>query len=140
MKKTFICILAIASIFSFNAKAQISFTEEAKALGALSGLGLYCESAKHGTFEMLSYAIIKAKAPSTESENAALKIYAESKAETYIMKKRGQLDSCSEVLDRFDNQDIFNSTLYRDGTIKMPDGNTYTPKIKYDVNQVLMKK
>ena len=140
MKKYFIYALTLSCFFSFNANAQISFTEEAKALGALSGLGLYCESAKHETFEMLAFAVLKAKAPSAKSEKAALKIYSESKAETYIMKKRGRMDSCSEVLNRFDNQEIFNSTLYRDGTIKMSDGKTYTPKIKYDVNEVLMKK
>jgi len=141
MKKYFTYTLIFASLFSFDAKAQISFTEEAKALGALSGLGLFCESAKHETFEMLAFAVIKAKAPTKRSEKSALKIYSESKAETYIMKKRGsRLDNCSDVLVRFDNQDIFDSTLYRDGTIKMSNGKTFSPKTKYDVNKVLLKK
>lgn len=40
---------------------------------------------------------------------------------------------------RFDNQDIFKATLYRDGTIKMPDGTLVTPRQPYDATLVYNK-
>ena len=47
--------------------------------------------------------------------------------------------NCGDIVDRFDAQEIFNATLYADGTIKMPDGQILTPRNPYDAAMIYDK-
>ena len=121
-------------------KAQMSYEEEARALGIVAGQGLACGSSKYDTFELLARAIILTKSPSDEQQNKALKIFTEEKADVFVTQQLNNFADCQNVVKRFDAQDIFNATLYADGTIKMPDGQILTPRVPYDATMIYDKK
>ena len=65
--------------------------------------------------------------------------YNEAKADAYISKQMDGFFECAQINRRFDNQLIFRATLYADGTIKMPDGQIFTPRNPYDATLVYKK-
>ena len=129
----------IALLMATPVNAQISYEEEARALGIVAGQGLACGSSKYDTFELLARAIILTKSPSDALQNKALKIFTEEKADVFVTNQLNNFADCPDVLKRFDNQDIFKATLYADGTIKMPDGQILTPRVPYDATKVYDK-
>lgn len=135
-------ILLILLVYSFswtNVSAQIPYMEEAKALGAVSGQGLACNSVKYDNFELLARAIILSKSPSDSMQEKALYTYNEAKANAYFSKQMDGFFECSSINNSFDNQDIFNATLYANGTLKMPDGSIITPRRPYDATMIYKK-
>lgn len=116
--------------------AQVSYVEEAKTLGIVAGQGLACRSSKYDHFEMLARAIILTKAPSPQALQDGLYVYNSAKADTFLAKRKDGGYLCGEILQMFDNQDIYNITLYEDGTLKMPDGQIITPKTPYDATKI----
>lgn len=135
MIKTIFCIIFLCTISSL-AFAQMPYIEEARALGAISGQGLACGSTKYDTFEMLSRAILLSKSPSDKLQNDAFYAYMEEKANAYMSKELDGFYGCSDIIRRFDNQDIFKIVLYADGTLKMPDGQIITPRNPYDARYI----
>ncbi len=133
MKKLLVLLLML---WSFEAEAQISYMDEAKALGTIAGQGLACQAAKYHTFELLARAIILTKSPSDYLQGEALRAYMEEKANVFVAKQMDGSYDCPEIAARFDNQDIFKATLYADGTIKMPDGQVITPRQAYDATAI----
>ena len=119
--------------------AQMSYEDEARALGAVAGQGLACGSAKYDTFEMLARAIILTKSPNDELMDKGLKIFTEEKADVFISKQLDNFSDCANIVSRFDAQDIFKITLYGDGTLKMPDGKILTPRNPYDASMIYDK-
>lgn len=135
-----LCILSLwGCIFSWSAHAQVSYVEEAKTLGIVAGQGLACNSSKYDQFEMLARAIILTKAPSTQALQDGLYAYNSAKADIFLAKRKDGGYLCGEILQMFDNQDIYNITLYEDGTLKMPDGQIITPKTPYDASKIYAK-
>ena len=116
--------------------AQVSYVEEAKTLGIVAGQGLACQSSKYDQFEMLARAIILTKAPSQQALQDGLYAYNSAKADVFLAKRRDGGYLCGEILQMFDNQDIYNIVLYEDGTLKMPDGQIITPKTPYDATKI----
>lgn len=133
MKKIWFLLLILTAT---PAWAQMSYMEEAKALGIISGQGLACEATKYKTFELLARAIILTKSPSDRQQNAALKAYLEKKADVFVSKQLDNFADCADIAQRFDNQQIFQATLYADGTLKMPDGQILTPRKPYDASAI----
>ena len=131
-------ILAVL-IWATPVLAQMSYEDEARALGAVAGQGLACGSAKYDTFELLARAIILTKSPSDSLQDKALKVFTEEKADVFVSKQLDNFADCARIVDRFDAQDIFKATLYADGTIKMPDGQILTPRTPYDATQIYDK-
>ncbi len=131
--------LLFGLILANVANAQMPYIEEVRALGAISGQGLACGSAKYDTFEMLARAILLTKSPSDKLQNDAIYAYSEEKANAYMSKEIDGFYGCAEIIRRFDNQDIFKAVLYADGTIKMPDGKILTPRKPYDARFVYKK-
>ena len=119
--------------------AQMSYEDEARALGAVAGQGLACGSAKYDTFEMLARAIILTKSPNDQLMDKGLKIFTEEKADVFISKQLDNFSDCANIVSRFDAQDIFKITLYGDGTLKMPDGKILTPRNPYDASMIYDK-
>lgn len=137
--KKILFVLALLSIAT-PTKAQMSYEEEARALGIVAGQGLACGSSKYDTFELLARAIILTKSPSDAQQNKALKIFTEEKADVFVTQQLNNFADCQNVVKRFDAQDIFNATLYGDGTIKMPDGQILTPRVPYDATMIYDRK
>lgn len=136
--------LALITIFSAflasNANAQMPYLEEVRALGAVAGQGLACGATKYSTFEMLARAILISKASSDKMQAEGMYKYNEEKANSYFSKQIDGFYECEAINRRFNSQDIFNATLYADGTIKMPDGNIVTPRQPYDATLIYDKK
>ena len=119
--------------------AQMSYEDEARALGAVAGQGLACGSSKYDTFELLARAIILTKSPNDELMDKGLKIFTEEKADVFVSKQLDNFADCPNIVSRFDAQDIFKITLYGDGTLKMPDGKILTPRNPYDASLIYDK-
>lgn len=134
MKK--VLISAAAMLFAFGAHAQISITpsyiEEMRALGTVSGTGMACGAPKYATFEMLARAILVTKAVSDKNQEEGMIAYNTAKADAFLAKQSDGLFNCDELNARFNEQKIFKTTLYADGTIKMYDGKVYYPRHPYD--------
>ena len=85
---------------------------------------------------MLARAIVLTKAPNPQALQDGLYAFNSAKADTFLAKRRDGGYLCGEILRMFDNQDIYNITLYEDGTLKMPDGQIFTPKTPYDASKI----
>ncbi|MFI3241815.1 MAG: hypothetical protein R3Y43_04535 [Alphaproteobacteria bacterium] len=129
MKKLILLALILLPNISL---ANVSYIDEAKQLGTVAGQGKACNASKTRTFEMLSHAIILTKGSTVSARDSALKAYLKEKVRAFMFTK----SECPEVLATFDNQEIFNIKLYKDGTIQMPDGKVFKPKIPYDATNI----
>lgn len=123
-------------IIALHDDGPISYMDEVKALGAVAGQGLACGSTRIDTFEMIARVILITKAVSNAEQAAGMRAYNEEKANAYISKQLDGFFECTQIVRRFDNQDIFKVQIYADGTIKMPNGALYTPRAPYDVTAV----
>lgn len=133
MKNTFLSITAAALLFSASAHAQaVGYIDEIKTLGYIAGQGMACGASKFQTFEMLSRAILITKAPNNKMQAKAMYAYNNAKADGYFAKQADGFFECDDINRRFDNQPIYQATLYADGSIKMPDGKLFTPRKPYD--------
>ena len=140
MKKFIFSIVCWWGSFSMVwAQAQVPYLEEVRALGLVSGQGMACGASKFDTFEMLARAILITKASSDRQQAEGMKVYNEAKADAYISKQMDGFYECDKINRRFDGQPIFQATLYADGTIKMPDGQIFTPRNPYDATLVYNK-
>lgn len=138
--KRFFLGLGLGTIFLPTiALAQMSYLDEVRALGAVSGQGLACGASKYDSFELLARAILITKAPNDSFQAQGMYAYNEEKANAYMSKQMDGMYNCAEINRRFDNQEIFNATLYADGTIKMPDGKIITPRQPYDASVIYKK-
>lgn len=134
MKK--LLILTTSILFAFTARAQNTITpsyiEEMQALGTVSGTGMACGAPKYATFEMLARAIMVTKAISDKNQEEGMIAYNTAKADAFLSKQADGLFNCGEINARFNEQKIFKTTLYADGTIKMYDGKVFYPRHPYD--------
>jgi len=142
----FLSVLFLGVFVVFAAQAQeivaleedgpVSYMDEVKALGAVAGQGLACNSTRIDTFEMIARVILITKARSNAEQAAGMRAYNEEKANAYISKQMDGFFECPQIVRRFDNQAIFDTKIYADGTIQMPDGALYTPRAPYDATAV----
>lgn len=126
----------ISAAVTLPTQAQMPYIEEVRALGSIAGQGMACGSSKYPTFEMLARAVILTKAPNNRMMNDGVYAYNEEKANSFLSKQMDGFYECPLIVKHFDNQEIFNITLYADGTLKMPDGKIITPKTPYDASQL----
>ncbi len=132
-------LLFAVLLWATPAFSQMSYVDEARALGAVAGQGLACGSAKYDTFELLARAIILTKSPNDALQDKALRVFTEEKADVFVSKQLDNFADCQNIVKRFDAQDIFKASLYADGTIKMPDGQILTPRNPYDATMIYDK-
>jgi hypothetical protein len=133
-------VLLMILVMATPVRAQMAYEDEARALGAIAGQGLACGATKYDTFELLARAIILTKSPNDTAQTKALKIFTEEKADVFVAKQLDNFADCRSIISRFDAQDIFKTTLYGDGTLKMPDGQILTPRQPYDASLIYDKK
>ena len=110
-----ILFLGVFSVFQVQAQeivaleedGPISYMDEVKALGAVAGQGLACDSTRIDTFEMIARVILITKARSNAEQAAGMRAYNEEKANAYISKQLDGFYECPQIVRRFDNQAIF---------------------------------
>ena len=137
-------ILLAVAIFCLRTEAVFAadkptYLDEAAALGSISGQGLACHAKKYHKFELLARAIIVSKAKSDKMQQDGLKAFNDAKADSFMSIQSEKFGDCDEIVYSFNRQKIFESTLYTNGKIKMPDGNMIVPRKPYDVSKLYKK-
>lgn len=132
--KKFVVLFMLAFALANGSSAQAQYLEDLEALGYVSGEGLACGAKRYKAYELISRAFLVSSAKSDAEQKEGMYKYNEAKAEGYLSKRNSGLLGCDEVRRRFDRQKIFNTKVYRNGTLKMPDGKIIKPRYKYDPN------
>ncbi|MBQ9089622.1 MAG: hypothetical protein IJY58_01055 [Alphaproteobacteria bacterium] len=140
MKK--IILYGILSLILFNSTICVAGSRTAKGLSEIDKLAITAGAAqacnadrdKMTTYEMIVSRILVNPTRSEQAEQAVLTAYARKKLQTYQEQKSSPEIDCHEVLERFNNMPLFRSTVYRDGTLKLPDGKIIKPvrPVKFD--------
>ena len=101
---------------------------ELQQLGITAGVAQACGvGEKLKNFELIANRIIANPTATVEEEKKQLKEFAAYKLAAYNEQKRQPALSCQEVVRRFNDLPIFQSIIYADGTIKLPDGRIIKP-------------
>lgn len=126
------CVLVVISTVptAFADSRTSRGISETEQLGITAGVALACQADKEQmkNYEMIASRIIVNPTPSERSEKEALTLYAQAKLKAYEEQKKSPEIACREVLNRFYNQSIFKSVVYRDGTVKLPSGKVIKPQ------------
>lgn len=129
-------ILAVVFTVYFPAGAVAAYLEDVRTLGYVSGEGLACGAERYPSYELIARAYLVTKARSDDEQAEGMLEYNKAKATAFIEKRGGNYFGCDEVNYRFDKQKIFKSKLYKDGTIRLPDGKIIKPRHRYDAQQL----
>lgn len=131
--------LTLILLFGAMSAAQAGYIEDVKTLGYASGEGLACGASRYKAYELVARAYLVSSARSDKEQAEGMYAYNSAKASAYMKKRADGLLGCSEINNRFDNQKIFKTKLYKNGTLKMPDGKIIKPRQKYDATLVYDK-
>lgn len=142
MYKAFHVLLIAFMLFAaIDAKAQTAgnYIEEMQGLGVVAGEGMACRASRYDDYELLARAYLITKATSDYEQKQGMDAYNSAKVTTYMTMRRAGFYDCREILQAFDNQLIFKTKLYADGTIHTPDGKILTPRQPYDASKIYEK-
>lgn len=131
MKRVLKTIVAIL-IFAFPISVKCDYLEDVKTLGYASGEGLACGAKRYPSYELVARAFMVSSARSDNEQAEGMYKYNQAKAHAYMNKRKDGLFGCDEINERFNKQKIFETKLYKNGTLKMPDGKVIKPRQKYD--------
>ena len=122
--KYILCLVLLVDALAMSAIAAAPKRDaDAEQLGTMAGLALACGSQKKlEDFELISSRLIANEAPTEKEELEQVRIYTEAKWAAMQRQKRHKVVSCREILDRFNDLPIFGSTVYKDGSVLLPDG------------------
>ncbi|MBR2274135.1 MAG: hypothetical protein IJ864_04860 [Alphaproteobacteria bacterium] len=129
MKSTIFAILLMFITASF---AAADYIDDVESMGFISGEGLACGAEKYRAYETIARAYLVSSAESDEQQELGMNKYNEAKARAFLSKRHDGLWDCDETNRRFNAQKIFGAKLYKNGTLKMPDGKIITPRGDYD--------
>ena len=135
----FVLMMPLEGMTASRTAKGVSLTEQ---LGISAGVALACQvdTDQLKNYEMIASRIIANPLKTEKEEKEALNVYAKAKLKAFQEKKKKSLMNCSEVLKRFEKQDIFKSVIYRDGTIKMPNGQVVKPQRPFKSSKKKVKK
>jgi hypothetical protein len=133
MKYIFASMLLILLNISI---ATADYIEDVKNLGLISGEGVACGAKRYPAYEMVARSYLISAAKSDEEQNKGMYAYNEAKALSYMRIRRSGNWGCDEIKAKFDKQEIFKTKLYKNGTLKMPDGKVIKPRVAYDATKV----
>lgn len=113
-----------------NAFAKMT---DAERLGIMAGSAVACGATKKlDDFELIASRILANQSATDEIETANVQRYMETKYRVMNMQKM-DMETCDEVLRQFNALPIFQSVVYADGSVKLPDGKWSKPlrKVKH---------
>lgn len=122
-------LILTSTIADAQSRTSKGLTEVDK-LAITAGAAQAClaDSDKLKNYEVIVSRILANPTVSEKEETEVLTAYAQKKLQVYQEQKKAPEMDCQEVLRRFDSLPIFESVVYKDGTIKLPDGRTIKPK------------
>ena len=118
---------------------QITYLDEVKQLGAVSGQGLGCRARKYQQYELLARALLVTKSPNDKLQQQAMRVYNEAKVDAYMTVFANDYAGCDEIVYNFNRQKIFKMILYADGKIKLLDGSVLKPRKPCDASSLYKK-
>lgn len=123
----FLLMLSATAIADTRTAKGVSETEQ---FGISAGVALACgvDRDQLKNYEMIASRLISNPLKTDKAEKEALNVYAKAKLKAFKEQKQRQILACPEVLKRFEGQEIFKAIVYRDGTVKMPNGHVIKPE------------
>ena len=120
-----LCFLVVG----FTAHAQnVQKMSDAEQLGMMAGLATACGAEKKlEDFELISARLLANDSPTEESEKQKVWQYMRAKWDAMQRQKQEAPVPCNEILESFNKLPIFNSIVYKDGSVKLPDGSWSKP-------------
>ena len=112
--------------------ADSDYIESVQTLGYVSGEGIACGATQYQAYETIARAYLVSSAKSDKEQAQGMLKYNQAKATAYMNKRENGLYDCAAVRERFGHQKLLKSKLYKNGTIKLPDGKVVKPRNKYD--------
>lgn len=113
----------------FNVSAQSQSGRDTESIGTFAGVVLACGAYRQlYQFEEILSRYFSNTAPSQATEEAALRLYASAKANSYTFQRSRSKRDCAQTIADFSKMDIFKFELYSDGSIKTPDGKFLYPR------------
>lgn len=130
MEKTIGVLFLIFVIACLGITQQVNaktLTETQK-LGITAGTAYACGADQRlKNYELIVSYILKNKSKDANMAQRQVKEYAQAKFDAYRMQRAIPNLSCSEVLYSFYNLPLLKSVVYKNGTIKLPDGKLIKP-------------
>lgn len=127
MKK--ICLFCLMFCLGASVISAQEKINEAQQLGSVAGVALACNAGKKlDDYELIASYIMANQATDEKARKEAFGQYAEEKLRTYNYQRKEKPTPCPQVLQTFSNLPLFKSVIYKDGTIKLPDGKVLKPK------------
>lgn len=127
MRLLLIVLCCIAFVLPVQAQ-NVQKMSDAEQLGMMAGLASACgASQKLEDFELISSRLIANPAASEEIEKQQIRLYMQAKWDAMQRQQKNPPVSCQEVLEHFNQLPLFNSIVYRDGSVKFPDGTWSKP-------------
>lgn len=125
----YVLSLILAIFVMCEAKAQnIRAMSDAEQLGMTAGLAMACGADKKlEDFDLISARILANQSPTDEAERREAKVYAQAKWDAMMRQKKGKQSDCKEIIEHFNKLPLFNSIVYSDGSVKLPDGTWSRP-------------
>jgi len=103
-------------------------SDDAENMGHLAGVVLACGAYKPlYQFEEIISRYFSNTAPNQEAEKTQIELYARAKASTFSIFK-DRKGECAQTIKEFTRMPIFNSELYSDGSLRLPDGKFLYPR------------
>ena len=127
---------AIVWLLAIIPIAKADYVDDVKVFGQVSGIGLACNAKYYPAYETIVRAYLLSAARSDEEQAQGMQVFNDAKVEAFLDKEDSDLLDCDELRDRFDSQVILKTKLYKDGTLKMPDGKIIRPRRSYDARLV----
>ncbi len=124
MKKSIMILGLNLALLTFASSSEAVLPKsEAELMGAMAGGAWACGAIDDmKTFELISGNILLNKATTKEEQVKALESYSLAKLTAYRKQQRYPNISCQDFLRDFRKMEIFNSTVYSDGSVKLYDG------------------
>lgn len=133
MKKVLIAIIILCLT---TPSVWADYLEDVKNLGYISGEGIACGAPRYKSYELVARAYLVSSARTDTEQAEGMYAYNAAKAQAFIKKRKAGLSDCAEVRESFERQPIFQTKLYKNGKMKMPDGKVIVPRHNYDVTEL----
>jgi len=110
-------------LISIPTQAQnIQKMTDAEQLGMMAGLAAACGSTKKlEDFELISARLLANSSPTEENEKQKIWKYMSAKWNAMQRQQKEVPVPCAEVLEHFNQLPLFQSIVYSDGSVKLPD-------------------
>ncbi len=136
MKKLILLTLVMFGFCEFATAKPLTYLDEVRMLGTVSGQGLACRARKYQQYELLARAVLITKAKNDALQEQAMRVYNEAKIDEFGEIYLNQYADCDKIVHNFNRQKIFKSVLYADGRIKLYDGTLLKPRKLYNASSV----